>query len=265
MITVTVSDIADRTAVNEERSAALFGFLKERSERVILSRLHCEEIAKQLFEQLVAEAMGKIFAERDEKLEAIQKLSDRQIVKSGFADRSQAADLICEQAEEKLNLLDESSAAEFSGKDTLKEDLAPFGLLDRQIRHGSLTKEGDWYDLCYFNRDTQTIGVLEQDLFSAPITLGAYQFSDPCFEDKEGRVFAKIRSAERELTMDLSEEDYKAFAALGIEHQTYPPQRKKNTAVKAAIIGTAAAVSVLWAALGITFAVKRGRKNVSPA
>lgn len=264
MVTVTVSDMKERTVINEEMSAILFGFLKERSERVILSRPHREEIETRTFERLVAEAMGKIFTERDAKLAAIEKLSDRQVVRSGFAERSQAADMICEQAEEKLNQLDKSSAANFSEKDTLENDLQSFGLLKRQIRHGSLTKEGDWYDLCYFDKDAEGIGVLERDLFSAPVTLGDYQFIDPCFVDREGRIFAKICSSEREVTMELSEEDYKAFTALGIVHHVYPPQEKKISAVKATIIGTAAVVSVLGAALGITFAVKRNREKTRP-
>ncbi len=68
MVTVTVSDMKERTVINEEMSAVLFEFLKERSERVILSRPHREEIETRTFERLVAEAMGKIFTERDAKL-----------------------------------------------------------------------------------------------------------------------------------------------------------------------------------------------------
>lgn len=264
MITVTVSDAGERTIMNEEMSSVLFHFLTERSGRIVLSRPHCEEIDARIFERLVAEVMGKIFAERDEKLAGIEKLSDRQVMKSGFADRSRAADMICEQAEEKLNLLDESSAGEFSGKDTLKEDLKSFGLLERQIRHGSMTKEGGWYDLCYFDKDAKAFAALKEDLFFAPVALGEYRFTDPCFEDKEGRIFARIRSAERELTMELSEEDYRVFADLGIDHHAYPPQGKKNSAVKAAILGTATTASVLGAALCLTFAVKRSRRKARP-
>lgn len=262
MIQVTIADIGKKPYIDEKASAALLAFCLERSSKTVLAREHREEISEEVFHQLVSEEAEKIAQKKEKSLSYIDSLSDKELKKEGLINRQYAVEIIHEQSEGELELLFEKNMDDFSGEDRLEEELTPYGLEKRTISIGSFTSYGPWFDLCWFSKDLPVLReVLEQDIFAFPMEVGGYNFEDPCFADSEDIVWARICSHEREITLDLSEEDYEEFLKLGISHTAYPPQKKKMPLKKGLLVGAVSAVSVLGAAMGIGFAVKKKKKQ----
>lgn len=262
MIQVNITDNGKRPFIGAEESAGLLEFCLAESSRVSLMREHTEEIDTEVLGALIAEAMGTIIGQRDECLAYIDTLTEKELRKDGFANRETAADIIRQQAEDRLRALDEACIKELSGKDTLQEDLAPYGLIRREITAREFADEGPWFDCCWFPADLSVLrAALEEDIFAAPVEMGGYSLKDPSFADEDGTVWAEINSGARTVSMKLTEDQYEEFETLGISHTCYPPKRQKRAVKKALIVGAISAASIVGAALGVTVTVKKHQKQ----